>query len=235
MKMVDIEKAVIARLKTHGQDFEILVDCDNALKLKSGEDVSFNDILAAEQVFSDAKKGLAASETRMQTIFETTDIKEIAKKIIQKGEIQVTAEHRSKLRDQKMRKVLDLINMNGIDPRTKLPHPRNRIELAFEEAKIRVDDSRSAEDQIERIIKELRPILPIKFEKKKIAVKIPALHAGKGYSVLQNFGNIVQEDWQSDGSYACVLHIPAGLQNELIDRVNKLTHGDVEVKILGEE
>ena len=27
--MVDVDKAVIARLKTHGDKYEILVDCDN--------------------------------------------------------------------------------------------------------------------------------------------------------------------------------------------------------------
>ena len=35
--MVNVDKAVIARLKTHGSNFEILVDCDNAIAFKGGK------------------------------------------------------------------------------------------------------------------------------------------------------------------------------------------------------
>ena len=34
--MIDINKAVIARLKKGGENFEVLVDCDKAIEFKSG-------------------------------------------------------------------------------------------------------------------------------------------------------------------------------------------------------
>ena len=71
--MVTVDQAIIARLKAHGQSFEILVDCTNALALREGKNVDMHDILAAMQIFSDAKKGLAASETAMRQIFGTSD------------------------------------------------------------------------------------------------------------------------------------------------------------------
>jgi len=230
--MVDIERAVIARLKIHGSDFEILVDCDNALKFKEGQDIAMDDILAADKVFSDAKKGLLASETQMHTIFKSSDTADVAQIILKKGEIQVTAEHRSQLRNQKFKKILDMIHTNGVDPRTGLPHPRNRLELAFDEAKIKIDEYKSAEEQVESIIKLLRPILPINVEKKRIALKIPPLYAGKAYSAVQGFGQLKQDEWLTDGSWTCIVEIPAGLQADLFDKVNKITHGDVETKIL---
>ena len=103
--MVTVDQAIIARLKMHGQDFEILVDCNNALALREGKNVDMRDILAAMQIFSDAKKGLSASETAMKQIFGTSDVDEVARQIIQKGEIQLTQEYRERLREEKRKKI----------------------------------------------------------------------------------------------------------------------------------
>ena len=67
--MVSVDKAVIARLKKEGQNFEILVDCMNAIAFKEGKDIYMKDVLADEKVFSDSAKGLVASENTLKTIF----------------------------------------------------------------------------------------------------------------------------------------------------------------------
>jgi len=133
--MVSVEKAVIARLKTHGQNFEILVDCNNAIALREGKNIDINDVLAAQKVFADAKKGLEASETAMQQIFDSSDAKDVALRIIEKGDIQLTAEYRNNLKEIKRKKILNVIHLNGVDPKTHLPHPIVRLENALEEAK----------------------------------------------------------------------------------------------------
>jgi len=232
--MVDIEKAVIARLKTHGQVFEILVDCDKALELREGKDIPIDEVIAAEKVFSDAKKGLLASEAQMQNIFESTDPLVVALRIIKKGDVQVTSEHRASLRDQKRKQILNLIQRNGVDPKTMTPHPMQRLELAFDEAKIKIDDHKSADEQVDGIIKNLRSILPIRIEQVKVSILIPANYAGKSYSIVAAFGKMLKDEWQNDGSWSCLVKIPAGMQAELFDKLNKLTQGNVETKIEGE-
>jgi len=233
--MVDVDKAVIARLKSHGNDFEIMVDCDAALKYKESESIPIEDVLAVDKVFSDAKKGLLASDTQMENIFGSSEPSEVAKKIIKKGEIQITSDHRAKYRDQKKKKILEIIHRNGIDPKTGLPHPITRLELAFDEAKIKIDEHRGAEDQIEPILKQLRPILPIRFERREIAIRIPAIYAGKAYSTVAGFGNLKKDEWLGDSSWACVIEVPAGIQADLFDQLNKITQGNVETKILKSE
>jgi ribosome maturation protein SDO1 len=230
--MVGIDKAVIARLKSHGTVFEIMVDCDLALDFKGGKDISIDEILATDKVFFDAKKAMLASETRLEAAFETLDINEIAKKIIKKGEVQITSEHRSNFRDQKRKKIVELIHRNAIDPRTMTPHPVERINLAFDEAKIKIDEHRAAEEQVDGIVKELRPILPIRFEKCKVKIRIPATHAGKAYSAFSGFGKLVEENWMGDGSWSGTIEIPAGLSSDLIDQLNNVTHGEVETEIV---
>ena len=96
--MVDVDKAVIARLKTHGENFEILVDCDKAIELKQGKNINLNDVLATDAVFKDVKKGERASEKELEDLFGTSDHLEISEEIIRKGEVQLTQDHMNKLR-----------------------------------------------------------------------------------------------------------------------------------------
>ena len=185
--MVTVDSAIIARLKTHGQDFEILVDCNNALALREGKSIDMRDILAAMKIFSDAKKGLEASESAMKQIFGTSDVDEVAKTIIQKGEIQLTQEYRESLREEKRKQIITIIHRNGVDPKTHLPHPPQRIENAFIEAKVHIDEFRPVQEQVQDALKKLRPILPIKFEVKEIAIKIPPDFAPKCYSTVKSY------------------------------------------------
>ena len=229
--MVDVDKAVIARLKTHGEKYEILVDCDAALAFRHGKNVDITDVLAAQRIFSDAKQGIAASMHKMQEIFGAEDPLEIAKIILKKGEIQITAEHKHKEVEEKRKQIIAYIHRNGADPRMHLPHPPQRIELAFGEAKIHVDD-RPIMEQIPEIIKKLQPILPIKFEKKEMMVKIPAQYAAKSYGAVKSMATIMKEEWLDDGSWKAVIELPAGLQNDLFDKLNMMTHGSVETETL---
>ena len=230
--MVTVDHAVIARLKKDGHDFEILVDCNNALALKEGKDVDMHDILAAMQVFSDAKKGLVASETAIKQIFGTNDVSEVAKEIIRKGEIQLTQEYREKLRDEKRKQIISIIHRNGVDPKTHLPHPPQRIENAFVEAKFHVDEFMPVQEQVQEALKKLRPILPIKFEIKEIAIKLPPDYAPKCYSTVKTFGTILREEWQNNGYWVGVIELPGGMETDLYDKLNKICHGNVESKVL---
>ena len=230
--MVTVDQAIIARLKTHGQDFEILVDCGNALALREGKSVDMHDILAAMKIFSDAKKGLEASETAMKQIFGTNDVEEVAKTIIQKGEIQLTQEYMERLREEKRKQIINIIHRNGVDPKTHLPHPPQRIENAFIEAKFHVDEFEPVQEQVQEALKKLRPILPIKFEVKEIAIKIPPEYAPKCYSTVKSFGTILREEWQSNGNWIVVVETPGGMENDFYDRLNRICHGSLESKVL---
>lgn len=230
--MVSVDKAIVARVKSHGHDFEILVDCENALKLREGQNIDIRDVLAVEKVFSDASKGLKVSEVEMQQVFGTTDEVEVAREIIKKGEIQLTAEYRHKLREEKKKQIIDTIHRRGIDPRTNAPHPIIRIENAFEEARVHIDEFVPVKQQVEQILKQIRPILPIKLEIRQIAVRIPAVYAAKSYSTLKQNSKILKEEWQNNGDIIVLVEIPAGLQEDFFNKLNALTKGEIETKII---
>jgi len=230
--MTSVDEAHIIKLKTHGQNFEILADSTKALSLKSGGAADIRDVLAVQKIFTDAKKGMEASPNALRSIFKTDDPLEAAKLIIQKGEIPLTAEYKQGLREQKKKQIINIIHRNAVDPKTHTPHPPQRIEAALEEAKFHVDEGKDVNKQVEDALKVLRPILPIKFEIKEIAAKIPPEFAAKSYPILDSFGKKLKEDWQTDGSLVAVLEMPGGLEEDFHNKLNALCHGNVETKVL---
>ncbi|WP_202319077.1 ribosome assembly factor SBDS [Archaeoglobus neptunius] len=230
--MVSLEKAVIARLKKGGEEFEVLVDPYLARDLKEGKDINFEELLAAEEVFKDAKKGERASSEELKKVFGTNNIFEIARKIILEGEVQITAEQRKEMLETKRKQIITFISRNTIDPRTNAPHPPSRIERAMEEAKVHIDIFKSVEAQVKDIVKALKPILPMKFEEMEVAVKIPPEYTGKAISALYNFGGVTKEEWQKDGSWICVMRIPSGMYGELMDLLGKVAKGEALTKVL---
>lgn len=232
--MVDVDKAVIARLEREGNVFEILVDCDKALEFKEGKGV-IDDCLAGFNIFKDAKKGEKASESLLEKVFKTTDFRKIAEIIIKKGFIQVTAKHRNKESEMLRKQIINLIHRNVVDSKTGLPHPVVRIENAINEAKIKIDNNKTAEEQIEEIVDKLRVLIPIKFEKLKLSLKLPAQYANSSFKVLKKYGKILRQDWQNNGGLLAMIEIPAGIQDDFFSEINKVCHGDVESKIIKEE
>src|SRR5574341_2476864 len=95
----------LARIKKGTDVFEIVVNPDQAVYFRHHPETNIRDALVYPKVYSDVKKGLLASEQRMQAVFGTTDHLEAAKQIIIKGDIQVTAEYRKKLLEQKRNRI----------------------------------------------------------------------------------------------------------------------------------
>ncbi|WP_406671284.1 ribosome assembly factor SBDS [Methanolobus sp. ZRKC4] len=230
--MVSLDEAVIARLKKGKNQFEVLVDPDGAFALKRGEDVKMEDILAVESVFSDAHQGDHAAESDIENTFSTSDVLEVAEQILMHGELQLTKEQRKRILEEKTRQVITFIAQNAINPQTKTPHPRARIEKAMEEAKVHIDLFKGVDEQVNIVMKAIRPIIPIRFEEVDVAVKIPAEYAAKSYGDVSKFATLLKNEWQNDGSWVAVVRMPAGLQNDFYGLVNHLTKGDAESKLL---
>ncbi len=225
--MTSLDKAVIARIKKGVEEFEIFVDCEKAIQFRDGKG-SIRDVLVAEYIYKDAKKGLHASEHEMEKFFDTRDVLKISEKIVKEGNIQLTKEYRNKLRDEKKKKIVELIRLNAVDSKTGLPHPVMRIENAMEEARVNIDEFKSAEDQLNDVVERLRSVLPLKFEVKKFQVRIPAKFAGKCYGVVKRYGKLTNETWSNDGSLIVVMEIPPGMSEEFFGQLNNITHGDIE-------
>jgi len=226
-----LKNNVIARFESHGERFEIIISPEAIERIRDGSPLDMEE-LASEFIFSDAKKGNKASLDKMEEVFNTNSIEGIAKIIILKGDIQLTTEQRHKMQKNKRNRIIDTIVKNAMDPKTKAPHPRQRIELAMDEAGIHVDPFKPVSKQVKIIIETLRPVIPISMEHVRISVKISSEYIGKAYGIARNYGALEREDWQSDGSWIGIIKLPAGMQTDFYDKLNEATKGNVSTKIL---
>ncbi len=222
---------VIARLEAGGQVFEVLVNPDLAMQLREGKRVNLDDLIIGDYVYKDARKGLKASPEALKKVFGTTDIKKIAVEIVKRGEIQLTTEQRRKLIEAKRKQIITFISRNAIDPRTKAPIPPKRIELAMEQARVGIDPFLDVEKQAMNVIKAISRILPIKIAKAILLIRIPPAYSGRIYSQIPKLGEVKKTEWKNDGSLIVELEIPAGMQNEIIGKINSLTRGEAEIRI----
>ncbi|QGN07085.1 ribosome assembly factor SBDS [Halorhabdus sp. CBA1104] len=235
--MISLDEAVTARLESHGQRFEVLVDPDAALAIKRDEfDDELEDVIAAEDVFEDASRGDRPPEESLEEVFETTDPLAIIPQVITDGEIQITADQRREMQQRKHRELVQRITRNAVNPQMDdAPHPPDRIESALEEAGFQVDPMEPVENQVEDALEQLRPIIPIRFDEVTVAVQLPADYAGSGQAKIREFGDLEREEWQADGSWVGVVTFPAGLQNDFYELANEVSSGEAETQILKDE
>ncbi|WP_121821477.1 ribosome assembly factor SBDS [Halostella salina] len=235
--MISLEDAVTARLESHGARFEVLVDPDAALEIARDEfEGDLEDVIAAEDVFENASRGDRPAESDLEDVFGTTEPLEIIPEVIKRGEIQITAEQRREMQEQKRKQLIQRIARNAVNPQMDdAPHPPDRIESALEEAGFTVDPMEPVESQVDEALDDLRPVIPIRFDEVTVAVNVPADHAGSAQAKIRSYGDLEREEWQPDGSWIGVLTFPAGLQNDFYDTVNEITSGEAETRIVRDE
>ena len=171
--MVSLDKAIVIRYEKGGERFEVLVDPDLAFELRQGKEVDMDELLAAPEIFRDARKGERASSEELHKAFGTTDVYEVAKIIVKKGNFHPTTEQRRRMLEEKKRAIATLISKRGINPQTKTPHPVDRILRAMEEARVNIDIFKPAEEQVQAVVDKIKRIIPIRLETRKIEATIP--------------------------------------------------------------
>ena len=216
--MVSLDDAVIARLEKGGSRYEILVDPKLVDDWKSNKkSVEISELLAIEEVWSDARAAERPTSDALQRTFGTTDISICASTILERGNIQLTTSQRKNLVDEKKLQIISEIASTATDPKTRLPHPRTRIENALNEIRFSVDPFKSIESQVGDAVKLLRPVIPLQF----ITVSLAFMVQGKDYGAVSQLlrDSIQKEEWMSNGNWACVVSVPGGMKNDIIDKV----------------
>jgi len=223
-------KPTIVRLVIDNDKFEILVKPDPALDYKLGKKIDLSNILISDEIYADANKGTRIADEKLIRNFKTTDSIEIAKKILEQGEVNLTTDQRRRMVEEKKKQIIQYINRNFVDPKTHLPHPPLRIQNAMEEVRLIIDPFKKPEDQTKKIIESLRKILPLKSENLQLLVTIPPQFSAPSYNVLKNIGELKDEKWLQDGSLRVIVEINAGIKGTFVERMNSVTKGSAQIQ-----
>ena len=223
-----MDDAVLARMEKSGKRYELLVDPTLVDQFKENPDsVRIDEFLAIDEVFHDARGGERPTSEAIENTFATQDIVQIAQIILEKGSIQLTTNQRKVMVDKMRQQIIHHIHSQAVDPKTKSPHPKTRIELALDECRYSVDPFKRLENQVKDAVEKLKTLIPLSFESVKLAFKISGATMGKVNQLLRPY--MKNEGWLEDGSWACVIECPGGMKGELISQVMQRS-ADAEVK-----
>jgi len=210
-----------AKLSRGGKHFEVIVDVDEAIKVKQGKG-DINAAVVTNAIFHNLKAGDKANVSDMVKEFGTSELYAVAEKIIKSGEILLPEKYVKGEQDKKYKQVVDFLSKNAVDANGR-PYTPTRILKALEEAHVNVQN-KSIESQIPEIVDALRKIIPIKLEMKKVRVTLPAQFAGKAYGFVKEYAE--KEEWLNNGDLSAVVSVPAGLLMDFYDKLNSVTHGN---------
>jgi ribosome maturation protein SDO1 len=223
-------KSTTVRLIVGNDKFEILVKPDLALEYKLGKRNDLSSVLISDEIYSDANKGSRISTDKLNKHFKTTNSNEIIKQILLKGELNLTTDQRRKMVEEKRKQIIQYINKNFVDPKTKLPHPIQRIENGLEDIRVVIDPFKKAEDQIKLVVDSLRKVLPLASELSQLTIIIPKTFSSNSIGFIKSSGSVISEEWLSDGSLKVRIEINAGVKGNFLDRLGSLTKGSAQVK-----
>jgi len=223
-------KSTIIKLILGNDKFELLVKPAQALEYKLGKRSDLSSVLISDEIYSDANKGSRVSSDKLNKHFKTTNTNEIIKQILSRGELNLTTDQRRKMVEEKRKQIIQYINKNYVDPKTKLPHPIQRIENALENVRVVIDPFKKAEDQIKTVVDSLRKILPLASEMLQLNIIIPRSFASNSINFIKSSGSLISEQWLSDGSLKVKIEINAGIRGNFLDRLGSLTKGSAQVK-----
>ena len=228
--MVSLDDAVLARMEKGGKRYELLVDPNLVDVFKSEPtSVDLNAFLAMDEVFHDIIGGERPTEDAIENTFGTQDIFEITKTVLAKGSIQLTTAQRKARVEQMRQQIVHEIHTQAVDPKTKSPHPKTRIELALSESRYSVDPFKRLDDQVKDAIELLKPMIPLSFESVRLAVRVPGSAYGGSSRILRPY--LEKEQWLENGSWAGIIEIPAGMKDTIYGKLMSQS-SDTEMKEL---
>ena len=228
--MVSLDDAVLARMEKGGKRYELLVDPNLVDVFKSEPaSVDLNSFLAMDEVFHDIRGGERPTEDAIENTFGTQDIFEITKTVLAKGSIQLTTAQRKARVEQMRQQIVHEIHTQAVDPKTKNPHPKTRIELALNESRYSVDPFKRLDDQVKDAIELLKPMIPLSFESVRLAVRVPGSAYGGSSRILRPY--LEKEQWLENGSWAGIIEIPAGMKDTIYGKLMSQS-SDTEMKEL---
>jgi len=189
-------------------------------------------VLVSDDVFRNHQTGDKAASVDLQDAFGTTVMRDCALQILEKGEIQLTTAERKELTEQKRREIVSYIHKYYLDPKTKLPHPITRVELALDQMKFHAVYDQDTHTQIEAIMKKMPEFMPVKKMEIEGVLIVAHKFAGQVAGVVPKFATIGKEDY-SDAGIQYTLSVVPGDFDPFMAELNRITKGDFQFNVDG--
>ncbi|KDO27183.1 hypothetical protein SPRG_07432 [Saprolegnia parasitica CBS 223.65] len=170
ISQVRLTNVAVVRLKKNGQRFEVACYKNKVVNWRNGVETSLDEVLQSQSIFENVSRGKKANN--LMAVFGTEDVIEIAKIIIEKGELQVSDGERAAFNESVYQEIATIVAEKCVNPESNRPYPFTVIERAMKEMHYALIPNRSAKQQALEVIKKLKAHMPITRAKMKVQVTV---------------------------------------------------------------
>ncbi|KAF9015395.1 SBDS protein C-terminal domain-containing protein [Cyathus striatus] len=221
---IKLTNVSIVRLKKGGKRFEIACYKNKVQEWRTGVETSLDDVLQINNVFTNVSKGEVAKSGDLKKVFGTSDVSEIVKEILNKGEVQVGEKEREHDLTSLRKEIATLVAEKCVDPSTQRPYPVGIIEKAMAEAGFSVKQGKTAKSQqVSECIKQLQTDskLPIQRARMRIRVSVPVSDSTRLRERIIEVGDKVEREESGEQDWEVTMLIDPGqfrVINELLQK-----------------
>jgi len=152
----------IVKVKIQKMVFEIACYKNKVISWRKGIETDLDEVVQIDTIFTNVSKGEAAKKTDLQKYFGTSDTREVCKRILQDGELQISPKEREIMYESMFKDIVTIITNKCINPDTQRPYPGGVIERALkEQIHFSVKPSKSTKQQALEAIRQLKKKIPI--------------------------------------------------------------------------
>jgi len=226
---------VYVRMKVKRKRFEIACYPNKVNEYRKGIEKDLDEVLQSEQVYTNASRGIIASEKELLVAFDTTDHEIACEHILTHGEVQISKRERKAEMEKTFKEIASIITEKCINKESRRPFPQAVIEESMRELqkknKFSINFQQSSKAMALALIPKLTEILPLERTQMRLRLTFPG-NSGKGAKrSLDNFiSEYIAEHYVGNHVYEVL--IDPGHFRAVSDVVSKLTKGKGTTDIL---
>ncbi|KAJ7767513.1 SBDS protein C-terminal domain-containing protein [Mycena maculata] len=224
---IKLTNVSIVRLKKGGKRFEIACYKNKVQEWRTGVETNLDDVLQISNVFTNVSKGEVSKTNDLQKAFGKTEISEIVKEILKKGEVQVGEKERDHDLTALRREIATLVAEKCEDPATQRPYAVGMIEKAMAEAGFSVKQDKTAKSQVSACIKQLQSdsTLPIRRSRMRVRVTMPTADGKRLREKIIEGAQTVEDDEMGQDEWEVIMLIDPGQFRVINDLLQKECKG----------
>ncbi|TFK40931.1 SBDS protein C-terminal domain-containing protein [Crucibulum laeve] len=220
---IKLTNVSIVRLKKGGKRFEIACYKNKVQEWRTGVETNLDDVMQISNVFVNVSKGEVAKTGDLQKAFGTSEVQDIVKEILKKGEVQVGEKERDHDLTSLRKEIATLVAEKCVEPSTQRPYPVGMIEKAMAEAGFSVKQNKTAKSQVSECIKLLQTDsnLPIQRARMRVRVTTPTADGKRLREKITEGAEKIEDDEMGQDEWEIIMLIDPGqfrVINELLQK-----------------
>lgn len=232
VKLTDV---AVIRLKKGGRRYEVATYRNKINEFRKNLENDLDNVLQTQEVFSNVSRGEIARREDLKKSFGTDDIEKIIIEILNKGEIQLGKEERTKELESKFHEVASIISRECINTETKKPHPTTIIIKAMRASHISIDLSKNSKRLAVDVFRKLKDsgIIPIARVQMSVCINADSTYLPDIHESIKNLVQNISENFDIQGAksgYACT--VDPGNFRELAQIIKIITDNTGSLSIM---